>query len=84
MRRALPLVLVLLGWTLLGGTLPSAEAADMGTYRFDPGGEVVDVRVVDMDADGRRDLVLIVREPESGDETLVVARTPATPTSLRR
>ncbi len=66
---------LLAGLTL---TTAAAWAAERGTYLYDPGGQVRSVRVVDVDADGRRDLVVLLETP-NGEEQLLVLRTPATP-----
>jgi hypothetical protein len=56
-----------------------AEAGSLATYRFDPGASILDVRVVDMDGDGRRDVVLLLKDPSSGVNSVLIARTPADP-----
>ncbi len=77
MRRPLPLAVVL---ALLGGIglADLAAAADRGTFLFDPGGRVQATRVLDVDADGRPDLVVLLKQA-SGAQELLVLRTPAQP-----
>jgi hypothetical protein len=61
---------------------PRADAAEVGLYVLPAGGRVRAVRAVDVDGDGRRDLVLLVARA-SGDDgvrnEVVVLRTPAKP-----
>ncbi len=65
------------------GLFPAAAwAIEIGQYVFAPGGRVEDVRVLDVDGDGRKDLVfLLARSGEDGAtrEELLVLPTPATP-----
>ena len=78
MRR--PILPLLAGLLVLVGAGPRpAAAASMGTYRFDPGGTVRGVRIVDLDGDGRKDLVILLEDPETGVDALLLARTPEVP-----
>ncbi len=75
-----PLLPAILAILALGGR--DAQAGDRATYRFDPGGQVRAVRVLDVDRDGRRDLVVLLATKAGGDELLVL-RTPAKPLPRR-
>ena len=79
MPRLLTLSSVLLA-CLLG--LPPAAAGDLSTYLLEPGGKVREVRVFDLDGDGRRDVIAIVHTP-AGAEQVLVLRTPETPVRRR-
>src|SRR4051812_3223554 len=62
-----------------------AEAASFGLHRYDVGGEILAARAVDVDGDGRLDLVAIVeRRPEGGAarHDVVVLKTPKEPHGL--
>ena len=79
MQRS-PVLAALLLTGLVSAALPGpAGATDLGTYRFDPQGRIRAVRVLDMDGDGRRDLVLLLEDKRTGGEEIVIARTPAKP-----
>ena len=75
MPRIVPILLLLMAVCARG-----AEAASFSTYRFDPRGKVRAVRVLDMDGDGRPDLIVLLEDPNTGADEIVVARTPAKPT----
>ena len=74
--RLLSVLLALIGVLLLGTDASAAPAR--GTYLFDPGGSVRATRVLDVDADGRLDLVVLL-ERKDGVEEIVILRTPKTP-----
>jgi hypothetical protein len=71
---------------LVALAVPSAgEAAEFGLHKFDIGGKVLSARAIDVNADGRLDLVLIVeRRPEGGaaQHDLVLLTTPKTANGL--
>ena len=77
--------LVLAVWTasLVGVAAPrGAEAASFGLHKLDLGGKVLAARAIDVNADGRLDLVAIVeRRPEGGAarHDVVVLTTPQEP-----
>ena len=57
----------------------AAKAAEFGLHKFDTGGKVLSARAIDVNADGRLDLVLIVeRRPDGGgaQHDLLVLKTP--------
>lgn len=74
--RLLSVLLALIGVLLLG--MDVSAAPTRGTYLFDPGGSVRATRVLDVDADGRLDLVVLL-ERKDGVEEIVILRTPRTP-----
>src|SRR5436190_10468345 len=62
-----------------------AEAASFGLHRYDIGGKILAARAVDVDGDGRLDLVAIVeRRPEGGTarHDVLVLKTPQEPHGL--
>jgi hypothetical protein len=65
-------------WLALSFAAGASAAEDPGKYRMDPGGKVRGVRLLDVDGDGRLDLVLLLesRQPPVTHE-VVVLRTPA-------
>lgn len=74
-RRPLP-------WLALAlALLPGREAwaLDVGRHRLDPGGRIKAARAVDLDADGRLDLVLLLEPREGKVASLLLLKTPATP-----
>jgi hypothetical protein len=60
----------------------AARAAPPATYRYDPQAEVRGVRLLDLDGDGRRDVVALLRHDDGREEVLVL-RTPAHPVPVR-
>lgn len=72
--RLLPCVL-----GALLGALPAAPAAalEIGRHRLDPGGRVKAVRALDLDRDGRQDLVLLLEAREGRGGSLLLLRAPA-------
>jgi len=73
-----PVLLTLSLLALALGSGRDAWAGGEATYRFDPGGRVRAVRVLDVDGDGRRDLLVLLKH-EGGAEELLVLRTPKKP-----
>lgn len=74
--RRLPLLvacLALVGWAAPAGAL------EIGRHRFDPGGRVKAVRAIDLDGDGRQDLVLLLEPREGRVPLLLLLRAPAVP-----
>ncbi len=61
---------------LLAGAIP-AGAAPLRPHRFAPGGRIQAVRIADVNADGRPDLVVLASD--EGAQALLVLRTPAVP-----
>lgn len=78
MPRTVPILLLLL--LPLGVHTRAAEAGTLGTYDFDPHGRVRAVRILDMNGDGRPDLVLLLENAQTGAHEILIARTPAKPT----
>jgi hypothetical protein len=76
MRRAFAVSALLLAGVAV------AEAADVGTHRYDPRGHVRAARAADVDRDGRQDLVLLVENPRgdgAASTDVVILRSPAEP-----
>ncbi len=72
--------LVALAALVLGLSSPrQAEARNAGTYLVDPGGRVSAVRALDVNADGRLDLVVLVQDAKTADQSVLVMRTPSEP-----
>jgi hypothetical protein len=79
MRRG---ALVAAALVVLAGPRRAEAGRGVDLYKFDPGGRVRAVRTVDVDGDGRRDVVAIVEVPRPGEAArteLVWLRTPEKP-----
>jgi hypothetical protein len=75
-RRALPWIAAVLA---LGTQARDAAALEVGRHRLDPGGKVRAARSVDLDGDGRLDLVLLLEPREGKTASVLLLRTPTTP-----
>lgn len=56
-----------------------AQAGDIGRHRLGAGGVVKVVRALDLDGDGRKDLVLLLEGQQGRSSEVLLLRTPATP-----
>jgi hypothetical protein len=74
-RRLLPLLGLGLGLVLAR----AATAQEIGRHRFDPGAKVRAARAIDVDGDGKRDVVLLLEPREGKTWQVLLLRTPATP-----
>lgn len=72
--RALALAL---GLATLGST--AAQAGEVGRHRLGAGGTVKVVRAIDLDGDGRKDLVLLLEGQQGRSSEVLLLRTPASP-----
>ena len=75
-RRSAPALLLLLA--LAAAAPERALAAERATYLFDPGGRIQATRILDVDADGRPDVIVLLRK-EDGAQEILLLRTPAVP-----
>ncbi|MFM8980874.1 MAG: hypothetical protein ACKOSS_10510 [Planctomycetia bacterium] len=72
---ALPLALLL----LVSRAPRPAWAGEIGRHRLGAGGVVKVVRAIDLDGDGRKDLVLLLEGQQGRSSEVLLLRTPATP-----